>query len=92
MGAQPAAALAERLRMGVDHLHLAQGHAGHDRFVDFEAELGAGLQLGIDEAVQAGGDGALGGVLDRHHAVVGPADLRLPEHIGDGGHRQHGAG
>ena len=75
----PAAALAEDLRMGIEGLDLVAGDGGHQAVFDAEQDLGTDAQGGIDEQIQGVGDRALGGILDRHHAVIHPASGYLLE-------------
>jgi len=51
---------------------------------DADEYLRTDFQRGFVEHVQRVGHDAVGGVLDRHDAVVGPVPLHLAEDLGDG--------
>ena len=52
--------------------------------VDLQQHLGVDLELALHEHVEGMGDHPFGGVLHRHHPVLGPSLFHLFEHCGDG--------
>jgi hypothetical protein len=83
---QPATALRERLRVGVDALDRGEpiGH-GEQAVRDLEHQLTADEESALEQGVDGVGDGALRRVLDRHHAVEdGRAADRVEDAL-DGG-------
>ena len=68
---QPAAALGQRLRMGVDGAHLGQrGRVAQQAMGDAREEFGLDVHVVAQEKVEAHAHGALEGVLQRHDAQL----------------------
>ena len=84
VGLHPGAALAERLRMGIELLDLRARAVGQQAMLHRQNDLRDDLQVAIHEHVERVRDDAFGGVLDRHHAVVRAVLADLGEDIGDG--------
>src|SRR5580698_486770 len=89
IGAQPAPHLRQRDRDRIDALDLRHGHlrAGEQAHVHLQRDLGAHLEVALEEGVEGVGDHPFRGVLHGDHAVVGVAALDLLEHGRDGPHR-----
>src|SRR5215470_3356397 len=70
--------------MRVDTRHRAEGrHGGQQMLRDAQLDLADDDQLGLAHEVQRAADGALGGVLDGHHRVVGLAGFSSAEDFVD---------
>ena len=80
----PDAALGQRLRVGVEPPDFRAAIAADEAMLDRHDDLRDDLERAVDEQVERVGDDALGGVLDRHHAIVGPVFLHLVEDVLDG--------
>ncbi|MCY1216569.1 hypothetical protein D9M72_284470 [compost metagenome] len=92
VGGQPVLALRQCLRMRAHHrdaLHVGRGC--HQVVVHLERNLAADLQRSLQEQVERARHRALGGILDRHHAVLDRASLDGTEHLVDAraGHARH---
>lgn len=86
---EPLVALRQRLRVRVDAAGGADAlGARHQLLVDAQAHLAAHLERVGQQQVERAADRALGGVLHRHHAVVGIAGFHRAEDVVDRRHRQ----
>ena len=81
---EPAAALRQRLFMGVDGGDRVAGARGQEGVMNGQLDLAADAELRGHEAVEGVVDHALGAVLDRYDAAVGGAGFHLAEHLVDG--------
>ena len=89
MGREPVAALGEPLGMRAHQLHLAELDGPRDEVLrDVERHLAGDRHVGVDEPVERHVDRAVGRVLHRDHAELGPAALDLVEDLRDRAHRQ----
>ena len=85
VGIEPAMALRQRLRMGIDPLHaIAMTTAGHQVLMHPQFNLATDDEAGAEQQIECAGDHALGRVLHRHHGKVGAATLGTAEHLIDG--------
>ena len=74
--------------MRADDLDLGEIQRAREQVVrDVQRHLTGDEDVGVEEPVQGDVDGALGGVLDGHHAVAGSSPLHLIEDVGDAPHR-----
>jgi len=75
--------------MGIDALDVLDPAAAREQvLVHQQLDFAADLQLRGQEHVQGHLDGALPGILHRHHAEVGVAGLHFLEHLLDAAQRQ----
>ena len=80
----PDTALGQRLRVGVEPANLRAAVAADEAVLNGHDNLRHDLERAVNKQVQRMCDDALGGVLDWHHAVVGPVFLHLVEDVLDG--------
>ena len=86
---EPLVALRQRLRVRVDAAGGADAlGARHQLPVDAQAHLAADLSGLASSRSERAADRALGGVLHRHHAVVGIAGFHRAEDVVDRRHRR----